>query len=95
MDMQDAYRQKMTAQLKEWNAQIGLLEAKLENVGADMKVKRAEELQALRSQHCAATEKMKELGQASGEAWEQVKKTADKVWDDLKTGVTEAHAKFK
>ncbi len=95
MDMQNAYKQKREAQLKEWGAQINLMEAKLENVGADIKVKRAEQIQALRAQQHNASEKMKELGKASGEAWEQVKLTADKVWDDLKSGVADAHSKFK
>jgi len=47
----------MAAHLKEWGAQIDLLEAKLENVGADMKVKRAEELHELRAKQRAASEK--------------------------------------
>jgi recombinational DNA repair ATPase RecF len=95
MDMQNAYKQKREAQLKEWGAQINLMEAKLENMGADLKVKRAQQIQALRAQQHNASEKMQELGKASGEAWEQVKVTADKVWDDLKSGVADAHSKFK
>ena len=95
MEIQDAYKQKMAAQLKEWSAQIDLLEAKAENAGADMKVKRAKQLHELRAKQRAATEKMKELGKASGAAWEQVKTTADKIWDDLKTGVADAQSKFK
>ena len=94
MEVQEAYKQKMAAQLKEWSAQIDLLEAKAKNAGADLRVKRAEELQQLRAKQRAASEKMKELGKASGEAWEQVKTTADKIWDDLKTGLAEAHSKF-
>lgn len=95
MDIQNAYKQKREAQLKEWGAQISLMEAKLENVSAEMKVKRAEQIQALRAQQHNATEKMKELGKATGAAWEEVKTTADKVWDDLKSGVADAHSKFK
>jgi glycerol-3-phosphate cytidylyltransferase-like family protein len=95
MEIQDAYKQKMAAQLKEWSAQIDLLEAKVENAGADMKVKRTQQLHELRAKQRAASEKMKELGKASGAAWEQVKVTADKIWDDLKAGVTDAQSKFK
>ncbi len=95
MKIQDAYKQKMAAQLKEWGAQIDLLEAKVENAGADLKVKRAEELHELRAKQRAAAEKMKELEKAGVEAWEQVKQTADKIWEDLKAGVTDAHSKFK
>jgi len=95
MEIQEAYKQKKSAQLKEWGAQLNLLEAKAENVGADLKVKHAEAMQALRAQQRTASDKMKELGAASAEAWEEVKVTADKVWDDLKIGMADAHAKFK
>ncbi|MBV7436833.1 hypothetical protein [Aeromonas sp. sif2416] len=95
MEVYQAYREKMNAQLKEWSSQINLLEAKMENITADMRVKRAEEIQSLRVKQCAATEKMEELGRASGESWEQLKVTADKMWSDLKTGLAEAQSKFK
>ncbi len=95
MEIQSAYKQKMEAQLNEWSAQINLLEAKMDNVGAEMRVKRAEELHELRSKQKAAMEKMRELGRSTGEAWEQVKLAADKMWADLKTGLTDAQSKFK
>lgn len=95
MEIKDAYKQKMAAQLKEWDAQINLLEAKIENAGANMKVMRAKKLHELRAQQKAASEKMKELEKASGAAWEQIKTTADKIWEDLKTGIADAHSKFK
>lgn len=95
MDSQDAYKQKMAAQLKEWSAQINLLEAKMQNASADMKVQGVDQLRILRAKQAAASEKINELGKASGEAWNHVMKTADKVWDDLKTGLAEAHSKFK
>lgn len=95
MEIKSAYKQKMAAQLKEWGAQIDLLEAKMENVGADMRVKHADALHELRAKQSAAAEKMKELEKAGGEAWEQIKETADKIWGDLKAGLADAHSKFK
>jgi hypothetical protein len=95
MEIQDAYKQKLAAQLKEWDAQINLLEARAENAGADIKVSRAKAIRELRAKQRAASEKLNELGKASGAAWDQVKATADKIWDELKTGVAEAHSKFK
>jgi hypothetical protein len=95
MEIHDAYKQKLAAQLKEWGAQINLLEAKLENASADVKVKRAEVLHGLRAKQRAASEKMQELEKAGGDAWEQTKITADKIWADLKTGVADARSKFK
>lgn len=95
MELHNAYKQKLGAQLNEWSAQINLLEAKMDNVAADMRIMRAEDIHALRCKQHAAADKMKELGKASGEAWDQVKLTADKMWDDLKTGLTDAQKKFK
>jgi uncharacterized protein YoaH (UPF0181 family) len=95
MEIQNAYQQKRAAQLKEWGAQIDLWEAKLETTSADLKIKRAEQIHALREQQRSATEKMQELGKSSGEAWSHLKITADKIWDDLKSGVADAHSKFK
>ena len=95
MEIQEAYKQKMAAQLKEWTAQIDLLEAKVENAGAGMAVKRAETLHVLRAKQRAAAEKMLELEKSSGEAWGKVKETADKIWEDLKAGIADAHSKFK
>jgi hypothetical protein len=95
MELHNAYKQKLGAQLNEWSAQINLLEAKMDNVAAEMRIMRAEDIHALRAKQHAAADKMKELGKASGEAWDQVKLTADKIWDDLKTGLTDAQKKFK
>ena len=95
MEVQEAYRQKMAAQLKEWSAQIALLEARMANVGAEYRLKRSAELHSLRASHQAATEKMHELGKASGEAWVQMKATSDTMWDELKAGIAEARSKFK
>lgn len=95
MEIQESYKQKLAAQLKEWDAQINLLEARAENAGADIKVSRAKAIHELRAKQRAASEKLNELGKASGAAWDQVKATADKVWDELKSGIAEAHSKFK
>lgn len=95
MDLHDAYKEKLRTQLKEWGAQINLLEAKMDNFAAEMKIMRAEEIHALRAKQHAAAEKMTELGKATGEAWEQVKVTTDKMWEDLKVGMADAQSKFK
>jgi outer membrane murein-binding lipoprotein Lpp len=95
MEQHNIYKKKMTAQLNEWGAQVTLLEARMDSFTADMKIMRAEEIQALRAKQHAASDKMKELGKASGEAWEQLRVTADRMWDDLKAGLADAQSKFK
>ena len=95
MDIKEAYKQKLAAQLKEWDAQINLLEAKAGNAAADINVSRAKVIHELRAKQRMASEKLKELGKTGSEAWDQVKVTADNIWDELKTGVSEARSKFK
>ncbi|MDD5035295.1 MAG: coiled coil domain-containing protein [Methylococcaceae bacterium] len=95
MKTKDEYIESLAAELKEWSAQIDLLAAKTENAADQVKLKYLEELDALRAKQQTAAEKIKELQEASGDAWVKVKETADKVWDDLKTGVAGAVSKFK
>ncbi len=95
MKTKNEYIESLASELKEWSAQIDLLAAKTENAKADVKQKYAEELDALRAKQHAAAEKVKELEEAGVDAWEAVKETADKVWDDLRTGLTSAVSKFK
>ena len=57
MKIQNAYKEKLAAQLKEWDAQINLLEAKAGKLSADLKLKRAEEIVELRARQNAASEK--------------------------------------
>lgn len=95
MKTKDEYIENLASELKEWSAQIDLLAAKTENVAADVKLKYAEAINALRGKQHAATEKMKELENASDDAWETVKETADKVWNDLRNGLTSTVSKFK
>ena len=92
MESNAAMIEKMEAQLNEWGAQIKLLEAKIENTGADIKLQRAGELNELRAKQRAAKDKLKEMKASTGEAWGQVKSTADKIWDDLKAGIAQAHS---
>jgi len=95
MDVKEAYKQKMDAQLKEWSTQISLLEAKAENTSADLKVKYATELSEPKSKQQIAAKKFEALGETSGEAWEKVKESADHIWDDLKASLARAQARFK
>jgi len=93
--LQDAYNHKMAEQLKVWGAQINVFAAKADRAGAHIRFRRDEEIRELRSQYHAATVKMQELENSSGEAWTEIKETADVVWLDLKTGLAAAHSKFK
>ncbi len=95
MELQSAYKQKMATQLKEWNAQLELMEAKAKNLKADIDIKQASELIALRERLNSASAKMHEYEKATDEAWGELKNSADIVWDDIKTGFGAAMSKYK
>ena len=86
MEIHDAYKQKMAAQMKEWSAQINLLEAKLDNVGAEMRVRREEEKKEVRGKKHAAVEKMKEWGKKKGADWEEATVEEEKRGEEDKRG---------
>jgi len=90
-----AYEEKLDAQLKEWNAQIALLQAKANNAKADAKIEYVKTIEALqRKQHEART-KLQELKTAGDEAWEEIKAGAEKAWADFKTAIHDAASRFK
>jgi hypothetical protein len=96
---QNAAAEKMkeseeTSELKEWSAQLELLAAEAGDATADVKLNDSGELEVLRTKQHAAAEKIKELEEASADAWETVKESADKVWDDLRTGLARTASKL-
>ena len=95
MGLQEAYLAKVEAELKEWDAEIMQHEAKAERAQAQIQIQYYEQLAALRTKHTTAGEKLHELKQASGAAWETVKIGLETAWHDLKGGLTSAAAKFK
>jgi hypothetical protein len=95
MKTKDEYIESLAAELKVWSAQIDLITAKAEQTAGMAKLKYVQELNKIRSHQQAAAMKMRELEDASDDAWDKAKETADKVWDDMRTGLASAAAKFQ
>lgn len=93
--LKEAYLASREAELKEWDAKILQLEAKAEQAQAQVKIQYYEQLELLRTKQTSVREKLHELKQSSGAAWESVKIGLDNAWHDLKGGLTSAAAKFK
>ena len=94
MKTKNEYIDSLASELKELSAKIDLLVANSESATANIKLRYIQDLNALRTKELAAIEKMKELEEAGGDAWETVKDTADKIWDDLRTGLASTVSKF-
>ncbi len=85
----------LTAELKEWEIQIDHLDAKKEAAADDAKARYADEVAELRAKQQQAAEQLRRLQASSGDAWESAKKSSEKVWADLRAGLSDVIAKFK
>lgn len=90
----EVYKKKMAAQLEEWSDRLDALDARIMNSDAEIKLRRAEEMHALRVRRNHAWKKMKELDESSADAWGHVSKRTAKVMENLKAGVNAAQARF-
>ncbi len=90
-----AYEDKLDAQLKEWNAQIALLNAKAENAKADAKIAFYKTIEALQHKQEEAGARLSKLKAAGDGAWEELKTGAEKVWDEVREAFHNAASKFK
>jgi predicted ATP-binding protein involved in virulence len=94
-DKRKAYEEKLDAQLKEWNAQIVLLNAKAENAKADAKIEYYKTIEALQHKHDEAGRRLNKLKAVGDEAWEELKTGAEKAWDEVRAAFHNAASKFK
>lgn len=94
MSEQQAYREKMEAQLRDWSARIDALQAKTHKLEADAKLKAIERVNDLRAQQAAVREKLNSLMRANGAAWEDIKLGVEKAWSALTDAVQDAAAHF-
>jgi len=90
-----AFEEKLDAQLKEWGAQIALLEAKANNAKADAKIDYLKNIEALHRKQSEAKVKLQELKIAGDEAWGDLRTGAEKVWTEVKTALHDAASRFK
>ncbi len=94
-DKRKAYEEKLDAQLKEWSAQIALFKAKADNAKADAKIEYHKTIDALQRKQNEANTKLRELKTAGDDAWEDIKKGAEKAWAEVKTAFHDASSRFK
>ena len=90
----DEYLEKFKANLDEWNAEIGKLEAKAREAQADAKAQYEKQLVALREMRDDAQKKFAEMQKASDEAWDVMLKGTEKAWQTWASAFEKARSKF-
>lgn len=94
-DKRKAYEERFEAQLKEWSAEIALLNAKAGKARAEAKIDYYKTIETLQGKQDAAKTKLQELRTAGDDAWEDLKAGAENVWTDVKTAFSGAASRFK
>jgi predicted RNase H-like nuclease (RuvC/YqgF family) len=87
-------RKQMETRLDEYGKEIDQLKSKTEKLEGDAKAKAEQQLMALRQKRHGVSEKVKELGSSSGNAWEQLKSGIDAAMEDLGNAYKKAAAEF-
>jgi uncharacterized protein HemX len=93
-EQMQAFREQTESRLAEYEKEIDQLQAKAEKLEGDAKAKADQQLTVLRQKRDAVSEKLKELGSSSANAWEQIKSGVDAAMEDLGNAYKKAAAEF-
>lgn len=95
MNTRDEYIRKMHAKLDELNAEIDALAAKAGEVTADVMKEYHEQIDTVKMKQTVARQKMEELQNAGGSAWEDMKSGIDLAWSAINEALDSARSRFK
>jgi chromosome segregation ATPase len=95
MSKRTQYIEKMKARLDQWDAEIGKLEAKVEELKADARIEYQKQIQEVRRHRDEAYSKVKELQNASDEAWGDVASGFDNAWGNIVQSIETAMSRFR
>jgi hypothetical protein len=95
MSTKEAYKQKIEAELELAQAKLAEFKAQAKISTADARIKHAKQVEEVEQRVGATKAKLKELGAASEDAWEQLKDGVESAWGALSVAIRNAAAKFK
>jgi hypothetical protein len=85
MPMQkEAYKEKMEAQMSEWEGRIKTLKAKAEMMSGDAKIAYHERIKDLEKAKDSLGEKLSAMKDTGSDTWERVKKEVEDAIADIK-----------
>ena len=91
----DAYVQKVKAKLDEWNAEIDRLEAQARQKEADAQTRLQEQIDQVKAKRQTAEEKLDDVRQAGGDAWEDLKSGLELATEAVGDALRSARSRFQ
>jgi peptidoglycan hydrolase CwlO-like protein len=95
MSSRDEYVRKMQEKLAELNADIDKLVAKGSEVSAEMHSEYNEQLAMLKAKQAAARQKIEEVQKSGESAWQDLKAGIDLAWTAIGESIDSAKSRFK
>jgi uncharacterized protein YgiM (DUF1202 family) len=95
MDTKEAFRQKIEAELELAQAKLTEVKARAKSSAADVRISYSKQVDELERKFEATRTKLKELSEASDDAWEDLKEGVESAWGALSVAIRNAAAKFK
>ena len=95
MSNRKEYIDKLSDQLKKWDNEIEKLEMKANQAKTGAKSDYQQHLEKLRSKREEAGNKIKEIREASDEAWQELKIGTEVAFETMKNAMDNAVSKFK
>ena len=87
MSTKEAYKQKIEAELELVQAKLAEFKAQAKISTADARIKHAKQVRDIEQKVGATKVKLKELGAASEDAWEQLKDGVESTWGALSVAI--------
>lgn len=95
MGKKEEYMNKLNAQLKALGDRIDELAEKAEHEALEQKTKLLHEIEDFKTRRLEAQNKLRQMKETTGDAWETLVAGMDKAWADMKETVRQIAEKFK
>lgn len=94
MNNVEAYKEKYSAKLDEWKAEIDKLKAKATQEKSDVSISFHEKIDELERKRGDVKKELEKLSAAGNDAWEDLKSGVEKACTDLSGSIKAAMHKF-
>ena len=95
MGLKEEYQKELQEQLDEWGKEIDKLKVVAGKAKAGLQGEYYKEVEDLRCKQLAAQQKLHEMKESSGDAWEDLKGGIELAWTALADAVKTAASRFK
>ena len=94
MTARDDYTNQMAANLKQWSTQIGDLQAKMRDAGAEQKAQVETVVAAMKMQQTAYQQQMKTVREASDAAFADLRQGSERMAEEFAKAYAQAAGRF-